>query len=209
MRRLGATLTCAMAAVTCSAPAADASFDACVPAHSVPTTCETLTVPLDRSGQVPGSVNLLVERRAASQPPSAGALVVLAGGPGQAATPIIDALQRALEPALRKHDLVVFDQRGTGASDPLSCPGIDRATTFATLDPAVEACANRLGPGRAFYTSRDTADDLDAVRQLLGLEKISLFGVSYGTFAALTYARRYPAHVESLVLDSVIHPDGR
>jgi pimeloyl-ACP methyl ester carboxylesterase len=77
------------------------------------------------------------------------------------------------------------------------------------LDPAVQACANRLGARRAFYTSRDTADDLEAVRQSLGLDKISLYGVSYGTFTALTYARRYPAHVEALVLDSVIHPDGR
>lgn len=209
MRRSAVTLSCALAALTFSDSAANAAFGPCPSPHAVPTTCETLTVPLDRSGQVPGSVQLLVERRAASQPPSLGALVVLAGGPGQAATPIIDPIQRALEPALRRHDLVVFDQRGTGASDPLSCPAIDNATTFAMLDPAVEACANQLGARRAFYTSRDSADDLDAVRQALGLDKISLFGVSYGTFAALTYARRYPAHVESLVLDSVIHPDGR
>jgi pimeloyl-ACP methyl ester carboxylesterase len=207
MRRLGATLLSATAALCWSATAAQADFGPCAAGASSATTCETLTVPLDRSGSVPGDVHLLVERRASAQP-STGALVVLAGGPGQASTPLIDPLARSLAPALLHRDLVVFDVRGTGGSDPLACAGLN-APTFSALDSAVEACANGLGARRAFYTSRDNADDIDAVRQSLGLDRISLYGVSYGTLTALTYARRHPQHVESLVLDSVIGPGGR
>ena len=65
-----------------------------------------------------------------------------------------------------------------------------------------------LGPRRAFYTTRDSVDDIDAVRRAVGVDKITLFGVSYGTKVALGYAAKYPQHVERLVLDSVVEPTG-
>ena len=188
---------------------AHADFGSCPSAQSQPTTCETLTVPLDRSGAVPGSVHLFVERRAPASSSQAPPLLVLAGGPGQAASPLIDQLQQILAPVLQNRDLIVFDQRGTGRSDPLDCPALSSAASQEQQDAAVEACANSLGTARAFYTSRETADDIDAVRQSLGVDRVSLFGVSYGTFAAVTYARRHPDHVASLVLDSNINPNGR
>jgi pimeloyl-ACP methyl ester carboxylesterase len=199
-----AAFTLAMAA---SSGVAEADFGPCAVSRPA-TTCERLTVPLDRSGGVPGSVSLFAERVASPQP-SKGPIVVLAGGPGQAATPLLGTLEQVLAPALRDHDLVVFDQRGTGLSDRLDCPALDRASSSAQELAAVQECANGLGASRAFYTSRDNADDIDAVRQSLGVGRISLYGVSYGTFTALTYARRYRTHVESLVLDSVLAPGGR
>ena len=51
-------------------------------------------------------------------------------------------------------------------------------------------------------------DDIDAVRRAVGVDKITLFGVSYGTKVALGYAAKYPQHVERLVLDSVVEPSG-
>ena len=207
--RLTAAIAAAAGAAALAAPpAAHAAFGSCPVPESQPTTCETLTVPLDRSGNIPGSVHLFVERRPASQP-SQGALVAIVGGPGQAASPVTDELQQVLAPALVHHDLIVVDLRGTGRSDRLSCPALDSAATSVQLDRATEDCAQKLGAARAFYTSRDDADDIEAVRQSLGLNKISLYGASYGTYTATTYARRYPSHVESLVLDSVINPDGR
>jgi pimeloyl-ACP methyl ester carboxylesterase len=189
------------AGLLAAAPAADAAFTAC----GTNVSCETVTVPLDRSGQAPGTVDLAVRKVTASQTPGAGALFALAGGPGQAATPLVSSFAATLAPALRTRDLIVFDQRGTGLSGRLTCPSL------GTLDPdaGTLACANSLGVRRAFYTSRDSADDIEAIRQTLGIDKISLYGVSYGTFVAETYARRYPQHVESLVLDSVINPAGR
>ena len=65
-----------------------------------------------------------------------------------------------------------------------------------------------MGPRRAFYTSRDTADDIDALREQLGAEQVALYGTSYGTKVALAYSLRYPARVDRLVLDSVAEVDG-
>ena len=165
-----------------------------------------LTVPLDRTGHVPGQVHLFVERRKGLRSSSA-ALFALAGGPGQAATQFDLDFFAELRPALANRQLVVFDERGTGRSDPLRCP---QSLGQGAVPPpgAVSACAARLGPRRAFYTSRDSADDIEAIRRSIGVDRISLYGGSYGTYTALTYARRYPDHVESLILDSVVAPGG-
>ena len=69
-------------------------------------------------------------------------------------------------------------------------------------------CANRIGPRRAFYTTADTVLDIDALRQALGADKIALMGISYGTNVALQYARAFPEHVDRLILDSIVGPDG-
>src|SRR5436190_437555 len=75
---------------------------------------------------------------------------------------------------------------------------------LALAAPAAATCAARLGPAAHLYTTAAFADDLDAVRAALGLRKVSLYGVSYGTYAALAYARRHPGGVEQLILDSVL-----
>jgi pimeloyl-ACP methyl ester carboxylesterase len=173
-------------------------------------TCARLTVPLDRSGTVPGRVSLLVKRvRAtrrggATRPP----LVVLAGGPGQSATESFggDALG-LLYPAYRSRDIIVYDQRGTGRSGLLRCRRLERSNLLEAGAPA-GACARRLGARRAFYTSRDSTDDIEAIREQIGAERITLFGTSYGTKVALGYAQRYPDRVERLVLDSVVELEG-
>jgi len=172
--------------------------------------CARMSVPLDRSGNVPGRVRLFVERiRArqrggATQPP----LVVLAGGPGQSATDAFGGQGLSvLYPAYWKRDVIIFDQRGTGRSGLLRCRRLERANLFDAGPPAGE-CARKLGARRAFYTTRDTDDDIDALRQALGAERIALWGTSYGTKVALSYSLRYPDRVERLVLDSVAPLDG-
>jgi pimeloyl-ACP methyl ester carboxylesterase len=171
--------------------------------------CAVINVPLDRAGRVPGVVPLRVTRGRARIAPGQprGAVFGLAGGPGQAALPLFEDFADTLGPALRARDLVVFDQRGTGRSGLLRCPTLDRRPRG---DPrkAVQACATRLGATRAFYTTRDSADDLEAVRQAEGVDKVTLYGTSYGTKVALAYAQRYPQHVDRLVLDSVVGLDG-
>ena len=167
-------------------------------------------MPLDRSGAVPGRVSLLVKRvRArrrggATRPP----LFVLAGGPGQSATDAfgVDALG-VLFPAYWNRDLVIFDQRGTGRSGLLRCHQLERANLLRA-GAAAAACARGLGARRAFYTSRDSDDDIEAIRKQLGAEQVALYGTSYGTKVALGYALRYPARVERLVLDSTVEANG-
>jgi pimeloyl-ACP methyl ester carboxylesterase len=171
-------------------------------------SCARLSVPLDRSGAVPGQVSLFVKRIRAPRRPRRGALFVLAGGPGQSASATFDGEALAdLFPAFRNRDLIVFDQRGTGRSDLLRCRAIERSNLLHA-GRAAAACAGRLGARRAFYTSRDSADDIEAIRRELGVERIALYGASYGTKVALGYALRYPANVERLALDSVVEAAG-
>ncbi len=187
-------------------PAAEAlTFSSC--ADSPGFSCASVPVPLDRSGGVPGTISLSVERRSAAAGGSRDAVLALAGGPGQATLPLGEFIAQALAPALTNRDLLIFDQRGTGNSDPLSCPALDG---FATGDvgPLFEQCALQIGPARGAYTTQESVEDIEALRRATGYEKLVLYGTSYGTKVALEYAERYPQHVEALVLDSVVPTNG-
>jgi pimeloyl-ACP methyl ester carboxylesterase len=168
--------------------------------------CGQLPVPLDRTGAVPGTLTLNVKRVVASSNPTATAVVALAGGPGQAAIPVATEFASILGPALANRDLLVYDQRGTGSSGRLTCPAFERS--IVSIAVASAACANELGAARGFYRTSDSVDDIEALRVESGYQKLVLFGVSYGTKVALDYAAKYPANVESLVLDSVVPPEG-
>ena len=171
-----------------------------------PLLCGRVSVPVDRAGAVPGRVSLAVRLLPAPQR-RLGTVLFLAGGPGQAAIPtipqLVDPALSPLAPVLGRRDLLVFDQRGTGASGLLRCPLLEISERF-DIGPEAAECARRLGPRRDYYQTRDSAEDIEAVRAALGIPRLSIMGVSYGTKVALAYARRYPARVERLVLDSVV-----
>jgi pimeloyl-ACP methyl ester carboxylesterase len=171
-----------------------------------PFECTRVKVPIDRSGTVPGKLSLYLERS-----PGGGSdpIFALAGGPGQGNSTQTLSFNRGLAAALTHgRYLVVFDQRGTGKSGALNCPELERETG-RPLDVRAEACAARLGPRRAYYTTRDSVEDLEAVRKRIGRDRITIYGVSYGTKVAVAYALRYPQHVKRLVLDSVVEPEGQ
>jgi pimeloyl-ACP methyl ester carboxylesterase len=206
------TLLVAVASAAASAPEAQAlTFSVCP--QDPDFTCTTVPVPLDRGGTVPGTISLSVERRQSGLTQSSSAVLALAGGPGQAANPLADFIAKAIAPALRTRDLIVYDQRGTGRSDPLNCPALNSAEAFesdsaAALGKLGETCALQLGPARGAFTTQESVQDIEAIRQALGYEKLVLYGTSYGTKVALEYAERYPQNVEALVLDSVVLPEG-
>jgi pimeloyl-ACP methyl ester carboxylesterase len=168
--------------------------------------CARVAVSLDRSGGLPGTLRLFVQRVPA-RPRRSNVLVVLVGGPGQAATPLRASIRAVLAPALRRRELVVFDQRGTGRSGALLCPTVERPIV-PNPAAAAAACAARLGPARAHYTTRDSIADVEAVRHALGVERLSLLGISYGAKVALGYATAFPGRVERLVLDSPVEATG-
>ena len=210
MRRLLIVVLAGAAAMAGAAPVPAAAatpldFRRCAGAGF---SCAHMSVPLDRSGQVPGRVSLFVKRIRATAKRRRGVLVALAGGPGQSATAAFDgdALD-IVAPALRRRDLIVYDQRGSGRSGLLRCLGLERVNLLRAGAQAAR-CAKHLGRRRGFYASRDSADDLEALRRRLGVPKLSLYGVSYGTRTALAYALRHPSRVDRLVLDSVVEPDG-
>ena len=207
MRRLAPLVAALSAIAICAPSAADAAlrFERC---GGFGYRCATLKVPLDRTGTVPGEVLLHIRRVRARRRPARGATFVLAGGPGQSATAAFagEGLA-AIAPAYRTRDLILFDQRGTGRSGLLRCRSLQRANILDAGRAAAE-CAERLGPARAFYTTPETVEDIEAIRRELGVPRIALYGTSYGTKVALAYALRYPANVERLALDSIVEPDG-
>lgn len=200
--RGGAATLCVVALAVWLAPGASAAvpFTPCEPAG---VSCGTVAVPLDRSGVTPGTIDLAVRRKPATSGTTTGFLVALTGGPGGAAIPLIPRFSDALAAALAARDLVVFDVRGVGRSGAISCDLPDRRT----FDD-IRRCAEQLGPLRAFFQSRDTADDIEAVRIAVGAERVALYAVSYGAVAVYDYAARYPARVEWMILDSPVAPIG-
>jgi pimeloyl-ACP methyl ester carboxylesterase len=170
--------------------------------------CGRLTVPLDPSGATPGTLSLSIRRKPALIGPATSAVVALAGGPGQEAISFSDDFAHEMTPALLSHDLIVFDQRGTGYSGALNCAALAHATAAQMLSSLVTTCAKQIGPSRAFYTTADSVADIEAIRVAAGYSKLVLYGTSYGTKVALDYARAYPQNVESMVLDSTVPPDG-
>ena len=173
--------------------------------------CGTVVVPLDRSGQQPGSLSLHVEMLPAQTQP-VGAVFLIAGGPGQGSAGSFNLAQRVGADEFRNafpgYTLVAFDNRGTGKSGLIDCPAVQKALDVSAEQERILArdCANQIGPRRQFYATRDHAEDIESVRTALGLGRIALYGVSYGTKLALAYALAHPANVDRLVLDSVVPP---
>jgi pimeloyl-ACP methyl ester carboxylesterase len=170
--------------------------------------CGHLTVPLDPSGAAPGTITLAIRRHRAPVGEARSAIIALAGGPGQPALPFAEEFAELLGPIAATRDLIVFDQRGIGLSAPLSCHAFERPDIYHSFGAELEACGDQLGSVRAYYTTADTVADIEAIREAGGYEKLVLYGTSYGTKVAERYAQEYPSHVEALVLDSVVPPNG-
>jgi pimeloyl-ACP methyl ester carboxylesterase len=144
---------------------------------------------------------------------AADAVVFLAGGGVVPATRYARFLASFAE--LRKHrDILLVDQRGAGASNPLSC---DRASLDTATGAAPEqrylmyiaACRESLRQ-RAdvrFYTTSNAMEDLETVREWLGYQAFNLYGASYGTSAAQTYAKLYPNRVRTIVMHGIVPLD--
>ncbi len=152
-------------------------------------------------------------------------VIYLEGGPGGHA---LEALQFTapdlLDPLLPTRDVVVFDQRGAGLSTPrLGCDEVTTVTRDLEDIPVVSdevaderfhqaltECRNRLaadGVDLSSFNSRFSAQDVEAIRQALGYDQVSLLGVSYGTKLGLEVLRQNPGTVRSVVLDSVFPPE--
>ncbi len=136
----------------------------------------------------------------------------LAGGPGQSAGQTGPYLFSRLGRLRRERDIVLVDQRGTGESNSLACLP---ETDFGLLDDIsieemeaaqtlmLKKCLVEFDAEPSLYTTPIAMDDLDEVRRVLGYRQINLFGMSYGTRAALVYLRRHGDTVRSAVLDGV------
>lgn len=215
MRRAAGTsasslLAGALAALACFVllpPSARAGISWGVCAESNNIACGHLTVPLDPHNPSAGVITLALRRHRAPIGEAKDAVIALAGGPGQSAIPFLEQFDALLGPIVATRDLIAFDQRGTGFSHPLSCAAFEHISDDSS-PRAVSLCGSELGDTRGLYTTAETVADIEDIRQAGGYEKLVLYGTSYGTKVAERYAQEYPSHVEALVLDSVVPPNG-
>lgn len=174
-----------------------------------------ITVPVNRAHPNGKQIKLGFVRFPALRPAKAPPIVYLAGGPGGSGVDAARLPARfAIFQALREiTDVIAFDQRGTGWSNEIPpCPTSmslpqDQPTTRSSLTAAVRetagACARfwrEAGIDLAAYNTWESAADIDALRTALGVEKVSLWGISYGSHLALAVLKRYPASIERVAL---------
>jgi pimeloyl-ACP methyl ester carboxylesterase len=202
-------------AVVAALLASTSTLSPCVLAHStgarVAAACGTVTTSATTKAGAPLTVGFAVLRSTGSTP-STTPLLLLAGGPGQAATSDFLPLLPVLEQLRADRDLVLVDVRGTGRSTPVNCvdsrPLNERlASDTATDEARIAACMRALPVDPALLTTADNVDDLERVRAALGVERWHVLGVSYGTRLAFAYDAAHHAHTASLILDGVVPPD--
>jgi pimeloyl-ACP methyl ester carboxylesterase len=140
-------------------------------------------------------------------------LFVLQGGPGQAASDLAEFYAgRSWAATRRDREIVLVDQRGTGRSNRLDCSTGDEdgphelreLLPLEVVRRCRQALETRADLGQ--YTTHVAMADLDDVRAALGYETVNLYGTSYGTRAALVYARMYGPRVRTMVLKGVAPP---
>jgi len=180
---------------------------------SVEAQCARLAVPEDHDAPDGRKIDLAIALVPAKGMAEADPIYMIAGGPGQSAIESFPTVANAFSDVQRNRHVILVDARGTGGSNPLQCPGFMDEQELANPDNETpeavvrltEACRDELlkTSDLRFYTTGDHIRDLDLVRQRIGVERINLVGVSYGTRVAQQYAAAYPRHARSLVLDSV------
>jgi pimeloyl-ACP methyl ester carboxylesterase len=187
----------------------------------VEVTCGWLTVPEDRTDPANDkTIRLHIAIFASeSNNPAPDPIVYLEGGPGGDALETVPLIfEMRFAPYLENHDLIMFDQRGTGYSQPsLACPentelGFELLEQDISAEEASQltmeallACRERLaaeGVNLAAYNSAESAADLNDLREALGYDEWNVWGVSYGTRLAQTAVRDHPTGIRSIILDS-------
>ncbi len=182
--------------------------------------CGDLEVPERRDQPGGATIRLHVAIFASDNPePRPDPILYLEGGPGGDALETVPfAFEQRFARFLENRDFIMFDQRGTGFSEPsLSCPET-REVDFEILPLALPAeesadryldslreCRERLqgdGVDLSAYTSAASAADIADLITVLDYEQVNLYGISYGTRLALTVLRDHPDHIRSVVLDS-------
>jgi pimeloyl-ACP methyl ester carboxylesterase len=186
--------------------------------------CGTLEVPVDYADPGGETIELALERVAASGDDPVGSLVVNPGGPGAPGTDMAEQADSYFKPELLEaYDIVAFDPRGTGESAPVDCLSDDELDDYMAGDPDPddpgeeeefvdgqeefwEGCADNTGDLLGHVTTIEAARDMDVLRAALGEEQLHYLGFSYGTFLGATYAELFPEQVGRFVLDAAINP---
>lgn len=184
--------------------------------------CGSVSVPVDYRDPPRGSLDLaLVRRRAGDPARRIGSLVVNPGGPGASGVRRVTRGFEVSDEVGDRFDIVGFDPRGVGQSQPVGCgDAVEgyRATDLAPDSPeergALEeaaralaaACRQSEGWRLPHLGTVDVARDVEMIRRALGEEQISFVGLSYGTHVGQLWAEAHPTSVRALVLDGAVVP---
>jgi pimeloyl-ACP methyl ester carboxylesterase len=183
--------------------------------HGPPTYCGHIRVPLDyasaKSPRITVSFRWLPALHHAT-----GTILAVEGGPGFASIGTESDYRAMIGPLLDSRNLLLIDLRGTGTSTPIRCRALEQAGSHQSgkrFNQLVGACGRQLNhqwryrSGGWVHASDDfntaySARDADWVLQALRLTGVDLYGDSYGSWFAQTFASRYPARLRSVTLDS-------
>jgi len=181
-------------------------------------------VPLDAKRPGLGTVDLALLRHRATGSHRIGSLLSNPGGPGASAVDWLRGSWSDFPSSIRaRFDIVTFDPRGVGHSAPVRCLSTSELDAYFHLDPAPDDAAERkaladgnrkldVGCGRRsgrvlpYVNTQVVAQDLDRVRQLVGDEKLTYVGYSYGTAVGAAYLDQFPTRVRAMVLDGALDP---
>ncbi len=187
--------------------------------------CATVQVPLDYEDAGAGTVDLALRKApATSDSDRIGTLFLNPGGPGGSGIDYVDLFLPDVSADLRaRYDIVGFDPRGVGTSDPVECLSDTELDTFIAYDPdpdtGVEVrratnlvrqlgqgCEQNTGALAAHVSTIEVAKDLDVLRAVVGDDTLHYYGASYGTSIGATYAELFPDTVDRMVLDGALDP---
>jgi pimeloyl-ACP methyl ester carboxylesterase len=186
--------------------------------------CTRALVPLDYDDPEGETTRIFMSRLpAADQDNKIGTLFINPGGPGGPSSFYPEFFADLLGPAVSaRFDVVGIDPRGIGRSTAVRCqssrpqPRYPRVSVPLNAEQArplirwnnwyAGACAESANPILDHMSTADTARDMDLIRQALGEDQLSYYGISYGTYLGATYAALFPDRVRALVLDGVLDP---
>ncbi|CAM5425219.1 peptidase [Streptomyces purpurascens] len=187
--------------------------------------CATMKAPLDwddPKGDTIG-LELIRVRTTGDASERIGSLIFNFGGPGGSGVTALPGFAEDYETLRTRYDLVSFDPRGVGRSDPVICENDQQLDAYfqqdATPDDSAErtelldsttefndACEQNSEKVLPHVRTTDAARDLDLMRQVLGDDKLHYFGISYGTELGGVYAHLFPKRVGRAVFDAVVDP---
>lgn len=185
--------------------------------------CGKLEVPLDYADPGGRKIPLSLIKLPASGTKK-GSLLTNPGGPGGSGVNFIRQTGRSFGDSLRRDfDIIGFDPRGVGASDPVECLTDGQLDAYLETDMSpdteaemsklekvsrgfAEGCEKKSGDLLPYVGTKDAARDMDAIRAAVGDEKLTYYGASYGTYLGAWYAEQFPQNVRALVLDGALDP---
>ncbi|WP_043633001.1 alpha/beta fold hydrolase [Nonomuraea candida] len=220
---LAATTSCAADRPSTGEDARDAAGKSGIawkPCEEEPSVeCGTLAVPIDWSKPDGPKIDLAIARRKATDPSARiGSLLVNPGGPGNSGVNGMFRPSGFSQEIQRRFDIVGYDPRGVARSGAVTCPAAtynempnpimssqDDYNKWVGYNKKLHAdCRKQTGPLYDHLDSVNVARDMDAIRQALGDDKLTSYGVSYGTLAQQMYAELFPDRVRAIVMDGTM-----